>query len=237
MVAGNEEDEDAAMEEQLRIFLGDDMMKHPGPESSSSSQTSIHPGIALFLGGAFCLNLGMLLSLPPVLRGRGAPYLPTFGGKLKIMFQQVRSHPTFGEKVNRGTPMRFVDLGSGDGRVVFRAAREKLFQTSIGYEINPVLHMFASTRRLIQAPLYWSSTDFALKDLWKVDLTQVDVVAVYGLSPIMDQLGVKLKAELPAGTLIVSNVFPFPGWRTSVPVEDGVHLYVTPHCWGDPPPK
>lgn len=100
-----------------------------------------------------------------------------------------------------------------------------------------VLHMFASTRRLLQAPLYWSSTDFALRDLWKVDLTQVDVVAVYGLAPIMNQLGVKMKAELPAGTLIVSNVFPIPGWRTSVPVEDGVHLYVTPHCWGDPSPK
>lgn len=143
MVAGNEEDEDAAMEEQLRIFLGDDMMKHPVlPESSSSSQTSIHPGIALFLGGAFCLNLGMLLSLPPVLRGRGAPYLPTFGGKLKIMFQQVRSHPSLVEKVNQGTPMRFVDLGSGDGRVVFRAARENLFQTSIGYEINPGRKIF-----------------------------------------------------------------------------------------------
>eukprot|EP00978_Attheya_sp_CCMP212_P034893 scaffold148980_cov51-Attheya_sp.AAC.2 len=185
MVAGNEGDEDAAMEEQLRIFLGDDM-KHPtGVPEESSSQTSIHPGIALFLGGAFCLNLGMLLSLPPVLRGRGAPYLPTFGGKLKIMFQQVRSHPTFGEKVNQGTPMRFVDLGSGDGRVVFRAAREKLFQTSIGYEINPG---FMEGR--------------------------------------FDPSGCR------GGLWAVTHNEPTGGWRTSVPVEDGVHLYVTPHCWG-----
>ena len=33
--------------------------------------------------------------------------------------------------------LTFVDLGSGDGRVVFRAAREGLFDNCVGYEINP----------------------------------------------------------------------------------------------------
>ena len=32
--------------------------------------------------------------------------------------------------------LRFVDLGSGDGRLVFRAAREGIFDSSSGYEIN-----------------------------------------------------------------------------------------------------
>ena len=36
----------------------------------------------------------------------------------------------------------FGDLGSGDGRLVFRAAREKdLFRRAIGYEMNPFLHV------------------------------------------------------------------------------------------------
>ncbi len=41
-----------------------------------------------------------------------------------------------------------------------------------------------------------------MQDLWKVDLSRADVVAVYGLHPIMKQLGKKMKAELKPGSIV-----------------------------------
>ena len=128
-------------------------------------------------------------------------------------------------------------MGSGDGRVVFRAAREGLFDKSVGYEINPALHIFANFRRLI-TPRYWTNTQFYMRDLWKIPLHQYDVVAVYGLSPIMQRLGTKLEEELKPGSIVVSNVFAIPGWRVSDASasggkeKEGVYLYQVPHCFG-----
>uniref|UniRef100_A0A7S4K0N9 Methyltransferase domain-containing protein n=1 Tax=Odontella aurita TaxID=265563 RepID=A0A7S4K0N9_9STRA len=204
---------------------------------SDNGKIEMHPALAAGLGAALLLNLGIVLSLPPVIRGRGAPYLPTFGRGLDAMFRQIRRQPSVSAKLERGEAMKFVDLGSGDGRVVFRAAREGIFDGgSVGYEINPVLHGWALLRRLVQAPKYWSSTDFALRDLWKVDLSNnVDVVAVYGLQPIMKDLGGKMKSELKPGSIVVSNVFAVPGWRAQGGAIDGVYLYQVPNCWADDP--
>jgi len=86
------------------------------------------------------------------------------------------------QRQKQGHDLRFVDLGSGDGRVVFRAARENLFKASIGYELNPLLHVFASLQRVLRGPKTWATTSFYCRDLWNVDLRQnANVVAVVSL--------------------------------------------------------
>ena len=65
-----------------------------------------------------------------------------------------------------------------------------------------VLHGFAHFRRLFQAPKYWSTTNFHIQDLWTVDLSRADVVAVYGLNPIMKRLGAKMATELKPGSIV-----------------------------------
>ena len=186
-----------------------------------------HPYIAAGAGVALLVHLGALLSLPPAIRGRGAPFLPTSSKHGNAMFrqlqEQLKSNPSLKNK-----PLTFVDLGSGDGRLVFKAARLGVFQKSIGYEINPVLHGFAQSRRLLQAPKYWSSTQFRLRDIWKVSLQQVDVVAVYGLGPIMEPLGAKIRQEMAPGSIVLSNVFSIPGWRAEATSGEGTHVYVVP---------
>ena len=190
--------------------------------------------LLLGIGGTLFLlpHLAILLSLPPVLLRRGAPYLPTFGTKLNSMFDLVRHHISHSQYMqHKQGGLRFVDLGSGDGRVVFRAAREQMFVSSVGYEINPALHLFASARRLLM-PRYWYSTKFYMTDLWKTKLHEYDVVAVYGLSPIMQRLGEKLKDELRPGSIVVSNVFEIPRWQASSNSGKGVYLYSVPECYG-----
>ena len=107
------------------------------------------------------------------------------------MFSQLKSNPELRRRLlkrNENATVQFVDLGSGDGRVVFRAAREGLFSQCIGYEINPLLHGFAVTRRWM-APRYWSSTQFQCRNIWNVDLRQADVVAVVSSSaPFLNTL-------------------------------------------------
>jgi hypothetical protein len=105
--------------------------------STTITTTTLHPALAVGLGGFFLLHVMTLLSLPPVLRGKGAPYLPSFQKKLDIMFTQLRKDAHLIKKLEEGKALQFVDLGSGDGRVVFRAAREGIFQKCTGYEINP----------------------------------------------------------------------------------------------------
>lgn len=95
-----------------------------------------------------------------------------------------------------------------------------------------VLHLVAQTRRWLQAPKYLSSTNFVLQDLWNVQLEDVDVVAVYGLDPIMNELGKKLQNELKPGSVVISNVFSFPNWRQSSLSSNGVFVYSVPSCWG-----
>lgn len=70
-----------------------------------------------------------------------------------------------------------------------------------------------------------------LRDLWKVKLNDVDVVAVYGLNPIMDELGKKLQDELKPGSVVLSNVFAIPGWKQSPLSSNGVFVYSVPSCW------
>lgn len=183
---------------------------------------------------------------------------------MNAMFRQLRNAPSFIQRQKRGERLSFVDLGSGDGRVVFRASRENLFDASIGYELNPLLHIFASLRRTLSGPRAWSTTEFHRRDLWDVDLrNNADVVAVvrgsshlsapkalflfivlflspfqldptnrqYGLGPIMENLGVKLKDELKPGSFVLSNVFSFPGWKPESSSSDGTFLYLLPDCW------
>lgn len=121
-------------------------MTDNGEAPASAVSGSLHPAFALGLSGFFLLNVGALLSLPPVLRGKGAPYLPTFSRKLDVMFAQLRHDAYMAKKLADKKPIRFADLGSGDGRVVFRASREGIFDKSIGYEINPCKTMFALLR-------------------------------------------------------------------------------------------
>ena len=204
--------------------------------------TTTQQRILLGIGGTLFLlpHLAIILSLPPVLRRRGAPYLPTFGNKMNLMFDLIRSHVSINKsnsssnntllKKSSGS-LKFVDLGSGDGRVVFRAAREGIFEKSVGYEINPALHMWVKLRQLV-TPKYWSSTQFYLGDLWKTKLHNYDVVALYGLYPIMGRLGKKLQDELKHDAIVVSNVFEIPNWKPSMSSGKGVYLYQVPECYG-----
>lgn len=60
-----EEDEERKLLRELGLSEAD------LAEPASTSRTSMNPLLATGLGVAFLVNVGILLSLPPVLRGKG----------------------------------------------------------------------------------------------------------------------------------------------------------------------
>jgi hypothetical protein len=119
-----------------------------------------------------------------------------------------------------GTGSRAVDLGSGDGRILVAFAEKGI--AIDGYEINPLLVIYSyfliKKRGLGKyAHVYW-------KSLWRVDLSQYDVIVVYGIPYIMEALEKKIQKEAKKEVRVISNMYTFPNLKR-VKEEAGVRVY------------
>jgi SAM-dependent methyltransferase len=124
------------------------------------------------------------------------------------------------------------DLGSGDGRIVIAAARDRGAR-GVGFEIDPALVAGASerARRLGLA----GRVTFHQGDLFEADLREATVVTLY-LSPDLNRrLRPKLLAELRPGARIVSHGFDMGDWAPTQTLQvmsnQGTHtlyLWVVP---------
>lgn len=117
--------------------------------------------------------------------------------------------------------MKIVDLGSGDGRMVLEFAKQGGLVT--GYEIKPEL-VEKSKRRIEEAGLKEHAYVY-LKNFWESDLSEFDLVYIYGMNSILGRLEKKLDAELRPGRKVISNIFRFPHWKIKKS-KNSVHLYV-----------
>jgi predicted RNA methylase len=139
----------------------------------------------------------------------GAPFVPSTGKVTQKMVEFAHIRP--GDVV--------YDLGSGDGRLLFAAA--KLGARAIGYEINPYLVLLTNIRILFSP--YRKQVKVVWHDFWGAKLADADTVFIYLLPWKMDTLANKLQKSLPAGARIVSNSFIFPKWKMA---DQGEKLHV-----------
>ncbi len=107
------------------------------------------------------------------------------------------------------------DLGSGDGRIVIRAAK-KYGARGVGIEIDPDLVALsqANARREGVERL----VEFREQDVFKVDVSPATVVTLYLLPDFNARLQPVLERQLRAGARVVSHDFKVEGW-TPVKVE------------------
>lgn len=124
------------------------------------------------------------------------------------------------------------DLGSGDGRIVIAAAKDRGAR-GVGYEIDPAL-VGQATDRARRLGLSDRVT-FKQDDLFRADLSAATVVTLY-LSPDLNRrLRPKLQSELRPGSRIVSHSFDMGDWAPTrtmqVSSNEGTHtlyLWVIP---------
>jgi protein-L-isoaspartate O-methyltransferase len=111
------------------------------------------------------------------------------------------------------------DLGSGDGRIVFMAA--KVFQANaIGVELDNDLARQSAERA---RKLGFKNARIIHGDLLKQDYSTADLLTVYLLpSSIKDKVQPLLEKQLKKGARVVSHDFNFPGWKhvKSLTIDD-----------------
>ena len=112
------------------------------------------------------------------------------------------------------------DLGSGDGRILFLAAKSGA--KCVGIEINPILYYFSKFKKLFYRI---DNVEIIRQDLWKIDLSQFDVLTLFFIAPKMEKLMKKIKTEMKPGSRVVSYAFRFPNWQPTKE-DEKVRLYV-----------
>ncbi len=119
-----------------------------------------------------------------------------------------------------GRPQRAVDLGSGDGRLMLAVARAGI--PVVGYEINPALVAWTWWR--IRRQGLQQVARVRCHSFWRADLSDYDLVVLFGITAIMPRLQEKLQRELRPGAQVISNVFTFPDWPVAES-RGSVHRY------------
>lgn len=144
-----------------------------------------------------CLAAFIILMTPSLLAG--VPWVPARARAVEAMIALARPAP--GEL--------WVDLGSGDGRILIAAARAGA--RAVGYEVNPFLVFYS--RLAIRLQGMSGRADVRWTSYWPADLSEADVVSLYASVPLMPRLQDKLRAGLKPGARVVSLVFRFPDWK------------------------
>jgi len=102
------------------------------------------------------------------------------------------------------------DLGCGDGRVVIMAAQE-FGARAIGVEMREDLVKQALSK--VSELGLEGRVKILHSDIFKVDLTQADVVTLYLTTSANDKVKPKLESELKTGARVVSHDYEILGWR------------------------
>lgn len=123
------------------------------------------------------------------------PFVPTKRRVAERMVEAAKIKP--GETV--------IDLGCGDGRLLFMAEKTAGAR-AIGYEIAPLVFALAKLRALFAR----SSAQIRLKSFFSADVSAANVIFCYLFPNVMAPLAEKFKRECRPGTRVISSTFHFP---------------------------
>jgi precorrin-6B methylase 2 len=128
------------------------------------------------------------------------------------------------------------DLGSGDGRIVIRAA-QKYGIHAVGIEMDKLL--LAKARNDAQAAGVAHLVEFRDEDALKADLSPASVITLYMLPWFNEKMKPSFQKMLKSGARIVAHDFGIEGWEPDVTVKlprpekkiGGLVHYHTLHLW------
>ena len=133
--------------------------------------------------------------------GSDAPYVPTKMNHLKKVLTAAG--------VKKGK--KFYELGSGDGRVVFEAA--KMGADSVGIEQSLVRVLYSRWKAQRQNRTMALSCQFHHRDIFKINYQHGDIIYIYLLPKGVQKMEEKLKRELKKGAVVITQTFHFKKWK------------------------
>jgi cyclopropane fatty-acyl-phospholipid synthase-like methyltransferase len=108
------------------------------------------------------------------------------------------------------------DLGSGDGRIVIRAAK-KFGVKAVGIEMDSWL--LEKARKDAKAAGVSHLVEFRAEDALKADISRATVVTLYMLPWFNEAMKPSFKKYLKPGTRIVAHDFGIEGWKPDKTVK------------------
>ena len=125
------------------------------------------------------------------------------------------------------------DLGSGDGRLVIAAARDRKAR-AVGIEIDP--GRVARSRAYARGEGVEARASFVEQDIFEADISAATVVTLYLTREMNLRLRPKLERQLAPGTRIVSFNFDMGDWEPVSMLPVDVNGRATPvYLWVVPP--
>lgn len=130
--------------------------------------------------------------------GSDAPYVPTKMDRIREILKLAG--------IKKGK--RFYELGSGDGRVVFVAA--KLKADAIGIEQSWLRVIFSKIKA---SKLNFKKANFIHGNIFSKNYSDADIIYIYLLTKGVKRLEAKLKQELKRGSIIITQTYHFQEWK------------------------
>ena len=134
---------------------------------------------------------------------KGAPYVPTSRKQIERILENAHL------KKNSN----FVELGSGDGRLI-RYAVKNYGLWGVGVEINPLLVWWA--RFLAKREGIANKVSFRHTNIINYSLRQADYLYLFLMPELIEKIVPKLKQELKKGVIILSHGFKLPGYEKNL---------------------
>jgi len=151
--------------------------------------------------------------------------MPSFIGFIPTQPEYISG---FFELVTLSASDTVYDLGSGDGRLLF-AALDKGAGKVTGVELNP--EHVQTARERAQKLGFQDKATFIESDVLNANLSGASVVFCYLCTAASAALKPKFESELIAGTRVVMESFPVPGWKPLKTFSMGYkmfYLYIMP---------
>ncbi|MCL5784824.1 MAG: hypothetical protein M1142_05755 [Patescibacteria group bacterium] len=141
--------------------------------------------------------------------GSDAPFVPTKMDQIRKILKLAG--------VKKGK--KFYELGSGDGRVVYEAA--KLHAKAFGVEQSWLRVLYSKYKA---HRLNLMSAKFMHGNIFAKTYGDADIIYIYLLHKGVKRLEDKLKKELKKGSTVITQTYHFPNWKP-FKKEDNFYLY------------
>ncbi|CAG5044267.1 unnamed protein product [Parnassius apollo] len=177
--------------------------------STAPTKLSSKGKILLFVTGGLAVGVSVACMpfISPALRKVCLPYVPATTNQLAGV-----------SKALIGRNGRLLDVGSGDGRIVFTAA--KLGFQADGVELNTILVYYSRILALLNSQ--YQNTKFYRQNLWTFNLQPYNNIVIFGVEQMMEEFECKLLQEANPDTVVVACRFPLPNMIPTETIGNGV---------------